>query len=223
MHVFTEKFMEYCETNFNLKESEEYNNYQSLSVCIIDCIYSLRARYHSVTVPIVDNYANMYMNGNKNNPGDTVSMLIQHIDEIGGPSKFVDVVIGNHQKLGGKNGIPKENVCYQLAKYLSYLHIDTLEDFQNFEFPELLEVVIRGVKGIGNAGVNYLFMLAGDSTRCKPDVHVHQCIKDACGSDISDEQCQILFTDTVECLKEKYPSLTVRKLDGIIWQKYQSK
>lgn len=220
MYRLTKQFTEYCKRNLNLEESQSYN-YQSLSVCIIDCVYSLRARYYSVTLPIVDRYAAHYMNGNRNAPGDTVSMLLQHIDEKGGPKKFADEVIKNHQKLGGKNSIPKEEVCYQLAQYLKYLHIDTMEDFQEFGSPELLEIVIRAVKGLGDAGTQYLFMLAGDSNRCKPDVHIHQCIIDSCGYDICNDECQILFTEVVQCLNSEYPNLTVRDLDGIIWRKYQ--
>lgn len=222
MHKFTQPFVEYCRQNLALEESFSCN-YRSLSVCIIDCIYSLRTKYYSVTVPVVDRYAALYMNGNKNNPGDTVSMLLHRMNEMGGAKIFADEVLKNHQKLGGKSNIPKEDICYQLGNYLQYLHIDTLEDFQNFEAPELLEIVIRAVKGIGDAGVNYLFMLAGDPNRCKPDVHVHQCIKDSCGSDISNEECQILFTEAVQCLNVQYPNLTVRNLDRIIWQKYQGK
>lgn len=221
MHRFTSQFIEYCKQNLDLEESESYN-YHSLSICIIDCIYSLRVRYESVTTEIVKRYADCYMNGDKNAPGDTVSMLIQHIEEAGGPKKFADDIIDDHHKLGGKSNIPKEEVCYQLAKYLQYLHIDTIGDFRNFESPELLEIVIRAVKGIGDAGVNYLFMLAGDQNRCKPDVHIHHCIRDSCGSDISNEECQQLFTEAVHLLNEQYPNLTVRRLDGIIWRKYQS-
>lgn len=220
MHRFAKQFAEYCEHNFNLEDGENYS-YRSLSVCIIDCVYSLRTHYYGVTVPIVNRYAKAYMNGNSGNPGDTVTMLLQRIDENGGPRKFADKVLKNYQKLGGKAAIPKENVCFQLAQYLSYLHIDTLEDFRNFESQELLEIVIRAVKGMGDAGVNYLFMLAGDPNRCKPDVHIHRCIKDACGCDVSNEECQKLFTDTVSCLSEKYPYLSVRSLDGIIWREYQ--
>lgn len=221
MHKLTKQFVEYCKHNLNLEKNESYN-YQSLPICIIDCVYSLRAKYYSVTIPIVDRYAAHYMNANKNGSGDTVSMLIQHIDEAGGTKKFADEIIQNHQKLGGKKNIPKEDVCYQLAQYLRYLHIDTIEDFQTFESPELLEIVIRAVKGIGDAGANYLFMLAGDPNRCKPDVHIHHCIKDSCGCDISNEECQLLFTEAVHLLNEQYPNLTVRNLDGIIWRKYQS-
>lgn len=219
MYKLTKQFVEYCQNNFNLDESENYN-YQSLSVCIIDCVYSLRAKYYSMTVPVVERYAKKYLNNNKNSSGDTLTMFIRRIDDMGGAKSFEDEVFMNHQKIGG---ISKAVVCYQLAQYLRYLNIDTLEDFRNFESPELLEIVIRAVKGIGDAGVNYLFMLAGDVNRCKPDVHIHQCIMDACGCDISNEECQILFSEAVKCLKEKYPKLTIRRLDGIVWRWYQSR
>lgn len=219
MHRFIDKFVKYCEQELDFEKSIVYG-YKSLSVCIIDCVYSLRARYYETTIPVVDRYAEYFMEGNKYSSGDTVSMLIEHIDGVGGTAKFADL-LKNHQKIGGKIQIPKAEVCYQLAKYLKYLHIDTIEEFQEFESPELLEIVIRAVKGMGNAGVNYLFMLTGDSNRCKPDVHLHHCITDACGCDVSDEECQILLTDAVKMLNSKYPNMTVRDLDGVIWNKYR--
>lgn len=220
MHQFTKRFADYCEQNFDIQYRQS-NQYKSLSVCLIDCVYSLRARYFAVTIPVVDRYAAAYMNGDRDNSGDTVSMLLSRIEEAGGPNEFAEKVLQNHQKLAGN--IPKEQVCYKLAQYLKLLHIDTLEDFQGFESQELLEVVIRSVKGIGDAGANYLFMLAGDPNRCKPDVHIHRCIVDVCGCDISNEECQVLFSETVEYLNKKYPDLTVRQLDGIIWTYYQSR
>mgnify|MGYP001419218008 FL=1 len=219
MHRFIDKFVIYCEQELDFEKSMVYG-YKSLSVCIIDCVYSLRARYYETTIPVVDRYAEYFMEGNKYSSGDTVSMLIENIDGVGGTAKFADLLT-NHQKIGGKIQIPKAEVCYQLAKYLKYLHIDTIEEFREFESPELLEIVIRAVKGMGNAGVNYLFMLTGDSDRCKPDVHLHHCITDACGCDVSDEECQILLTDAVKMLNSKYPNMTVRDLDGVIWNKYR--
>ena len=219
MHEYTTPFVDFCEKNLDLTQSMTYN-YKSLPICLIDCVYSLRTKYYSVTIPIVQRYADRYLNGEINSDKDTISMFLQNMDEIGHQT-FADNIVKNHQKLGGY--IPKEEVCYKLAQYLRYLHIETLEDFQHFESPELLEIVIKAVKGLGDAGTNYLFMLAGDTDRCKPDVHIHHCIKDACGCDISNEECQTLFTDAVAIMREKYPGLTVRMLDGIIWRKYQAK
>lgn len=221
MHKFTKPFVEYCRHNLDFQKRQEYH-YQSLSVCVIDCVYSLRTNYEKVTCKIVERYAVRYMGGDKNRPGDTVSMLLRRMDEIGGPRQFADQIVQNHQKLGGKRQIPKEEACHKLATYLQHLHIDTLEDFQNFSSPELLEIVVRAVKGIGDAGANYLFMLAGDPDRCKPDVHIHHCIQDACGCDLGNDECQILFAEAVQELRGEHPDLTVRILDGIIWRKYQS-
>ena len=219
MHELANQFAKYCDANFDLTTQGEYG-YQSLSVCILDCVYSLRAKYYAVTIPIVERYANAYMDGDSHALGDTVSLLIKRMDEKG-HKEFADQVLRNQQKLGGKKQIPKEEVCYQLARYLRDLHIETIEDFQNFESQEILEIVIRAVNGLGDAGVNYLFMLAGDPDRCKPDVHIHHCVRDACGHDISNEECQLLFTDAVKLLRNQHPNLTVRGLDGIIWRVYQ--
>ena len=218
MHEFAERFAQYCESSFDLTAKSEYD-YQSLSVCIVDCVYSLNAKYYEHTVPVVKRYAREYMGGDSLAPGDTVSMLIQRMDEMGHP-EFVERVLRNHQKLGGKNKIPKEEVTYQLARYLRDLHIETIEDFRNFESQEILEIVVRAVRGLGDAGVNYLFMLAGDPNRCKPDVHIHQCIQEVCGQDISDEACQELFADAVALLRRQHPDLTARNLDGIVWRAY---
>lgn len=222
MHALTPQFVQYCEKMLDLHTQSDYG-YCSLSVCILDCVYSLRARYYDVTVPLVQRYAALYMNGDCYAPGDTVSMLLQRMEDAGGAEAFGKNILRNQQKLGGKGKIPKEAVCHQLARYLRDLHIETIEDFQAFESQEILEIVIRAVKGLGDAGVNYLFMLAGDPDRCKPDVHIHHCIRDACGCDVSNEACQELFTDAVALLRPRYPNLTVRGLDGIIWRAYQSK
>ena len=212
------KFVEFCKNNLDLDESCNFDVYSSLSVCIIDCIYSLQARYYSVTVPIVKRYADKYMNGDSLATGDNLIDFINHIDEAGGCEKFAQDLLKNRQKL---NGRLKSEVCYELAKKLRILKIETKEDFRNYKEIELLEIVISSVKGIGSAALNYLFMLAGDPNRCKPDVHVHHCIVDACGKDISDDDCQILLKEAVEIIKINYPNITVRNLDNIIWNKYQ--
>ena len=221
MHELAEQFAKYCESTFDLTTQSDYG-YQSLPACILDCVYSLRAKYYAVTLPLVDRYAQAYMGGDPRASGDTVSMLIGRMDEKGHKA-FADNVVKNQQKLGGRNKIPKEEIVYQLARYLRDLHIETIEDFQNFESQEILEIVIHAVHGLGDAGTNYLFMLAGDPNRCKPDTHIHRCVLDACGHDVSNEECQELFADAVALLRGQHPSLTVRGLDGIVWRAYQSR
>lgn len=173
----------------------------------------------ATALPVVQRYADRYLGGDRNAADETVSDLIRHIDDCGGPRCFADDVLKNHQKIG-RSLTPKEDIVYQLARYLKLLRVETIEDFQEYESPELLEVVIRAVKGISDAGANYLFMLAGDPNRVKPDVHIHHCIRDACGTDVTNEECQVLFQEAVSLLKEKHKNLTVAILDSSAWRYY---
>lgn len=213
-----EEFVNFCRNNLDLNSAHYAQPYKSLSVCILDCVYSLQARYFSTTVPVVERYAAAYMNGDRFAAGDTLEDFMNNINAAGGYAAFASNVLHNNQRLARQL---KSQVCYELARKLRLLHINTKEDFKNFDSVELLEIVINSVKGMGTAGLNYLFMLAGDPNRCKPDVHIHHCIRDACGRDVSDNECQTLLTDAVAVLRNDYQYLTVALLDSIIWQKYQ--
>ena len=219
MDELAEKLANYCERNFDLSKVSGYP-YKSLSICIIDCVYSLRAKYEAVTKPVVQRYADEFMQHNLSFENDTVSNLVDNIGGIG-TENFATQILKNAQRSGG---VLKSEICLTLAKYLKAIGIETIKDFQSFPEQELLEMIIASVKGIGNAGVNYLFMLAGDSNRCKPDVHIHHCIKDAIGIDVSDEQCQTLFQKATQILNGKgFPNITVRDLDSTVWKYYESR
>lgn len=214
-----QKFIEYCNRILDFSNIDSQYSYKSLPVCVIDCVYSLRAQYFSTTVPVVDRYAEMYLQGDKFTSVDTLKDFMDRVDQSGGCEKFADAVLQNKQSLSGRR---KTEICYELAKkMLDLLSINTLEEFQSYEKPELLDIVLRSVKGFGDAGINYLYMMAGDSSKCKPDVHIHHCIRDAIGKDVSNEQCQYILTKAVESLVAEHPHLTVRCLDGLIWNKYQ--
>ena len=82
MHELADQFAKYCEANFDLTTQSEYG-YQSFSLCILDCVYSLRTKHYAVTIPIVERYVNAYMGGNASASGDTVSLLMNRMDEKG--------------------------------------------------------------------------------------------------------------------------------------------
>lgn len=214
-----QKFVEYCNRILDFNDIGVQYSYRSLPVCVIDCVYSLRAQYFSTTVPVVDRYAKMYLHGDKCSSIDTLKDFIDRVDQFGGCEAFADSILSNKQILSGRR---KTEICYELArKMLGLLSINTLEEFQVYDKPELLDIVLRSVKGFGDAGINYLYMMAGDSSKCKPDVHIHRCIEDAIGESVSNEQCQFLLTKAVESLGSEHLNLTVRSLDGLIWKKYQ--
>ncbi len=214
-----EKFAEYCKNNLNLNDEHYAEAYKSLGPAILDCIYSLRAKYFAVTVPVVERYADKYMNGDRHAAGYDLNDFISHIEDAGGYKDFAINVVHNLQEIGGRL---KSEICLDVANVLIKSNILTIEDFAATD-PEILEFRLRKVKGMGDAAVNYMFMLAGDPNRCKPDVHIHNCIKDALGHYVSNEECQELFKGAVLILKEINPKMTVKLLDGLIWQKYQAK
>ena len=219
MNYNVNTMVNFCKNHFDLNQVISYD-YHSLPVCIIDCVYSLRVHYDTTTKRIIDRYARKYLNGDVFNSTETISDLLSHFDELNSKSDF-SRIINNKQKLG--KDIPKESVCYDIAKYLSYLHIESLNDFLEFEDKIFLEKVLRSVKGFGSAGVNYLFMLTGDIDRCKIDTHISQFMNDIFGDKPPENEIYRLFKEAVKILKNEYPGLNVRNLDGIVWRYYQSK
>ena len=214
-------FTDYCRNKYS-EELDDVNNiyfYNSLSVCIIDCVYSLRSKYIGTTIPTVQKYADAYLKGDLSSDSDSVSKLISRIQEKE-PEPFAREILDNMQKSGGRL---KTEICLELAEFLKFLGIETVRDFKAYSHVYFLEHVILSVKGIGNAGMNYLFMLAGDQNRCKPDTHIRHCVRDACDVDLSDDEYQELFRETVQRLTETYPNLTVSRLDNIIWRAYNNK
>ena len=71
-------FAEYCIKNFHLETIRYDDEYQSMPACILDCIYSLRAKYYSCTVPVVDRYAQKYMSGNRFGCNHTLKEFIDN-------------------------------------------------------------------------------------------------------------------------------------------------
>lgn len=110
LHKLTEIFAEYCREHYDLNAQLAYD-YKSLSVCIIDCVYSLRANYKT-TVKVVERYAEKYMDGDCNKSGDTLSKFIERIEAVS-PEKFAKSVFMNSQKSGG---ILKSAICLKLAR-----------------------------------------------------------------------------------------------------------
>ena len=212
-----EKLANYCLKTLDLTAKHYAELFGSLGPCILDCIYSLQAKYFPVVMPLLQRYADKYMEGEIHASGYTLTDFVNSINIAGGPESFAENVLKNKQVLSGRR---KSEVCLELANKLIAKGVQTKEDFNARDKAEM-EKLLRSVKGIGDAASNYFFMLTGDSSRIKPDVHIHHCIRDAIGYDVSNEKCQQLFEEAVEILKPEYPNMTVAALDGLVWNKYR--
>ncbi len=216
-------FASFCISKFNLSSYEKPVEYSSLPFAIIDCVYSSQAKYDQHVKPVLENCA-AHVFGHYGTAAvyldHTLTGFMKDIDDNGGVVDFVDNIIKNHQKLSGRL---KLEVCYDLASKLNELGINTMSDFKTYQGKDFatLEKTILSVRGMGTALTPYLFMLAGDSNFCKPDTHLHKCVKDALGINLSDSDCQQLFTNATNIIKSTYPDITVKDLDFIVWDVYR--
>ena len=211
-----ELLLAYIKDKIGIKYSKMPNYYHSLPICILDDIFSLQAKYETMTLPTVKRFANHFLNGDIYAGGYLIDNFIADLEKEG-LSNVMNNILNNRQVVGGRRKI---EVCYDVAKKLQKLRIQTMEDFGAFEDEEYLTFCLRSIKGVGDAAIDYLFMMAGDSNRVKPDIHIHHCIKDAIGHDVSNEECQKLFREVSESIKNEYPFATPRFLDGIVWTYY---
>lgn len=212
-----QKLLDFIQNKIGIKETNGMPNYyHSLPVCILDDIYSLQSHYETIALPTVKRFANHYLNGDLYTSNYSINDFLRDLDNDG-IDYVMETVLRNKQVVGGRRKIL---VCYELAVALQKLGIQTMEDFASYPDKSYLEYSIRYVKGVGNAAVDYLFMMAGDNSRVKPDIHIHHCIKDAIGRDVSDIECQMLFREVSDELRKDNPKLTPRFLDGLVWVHY---
>lgn len=107
-----------------------------------------------------------------------------------------------------------------MAKKLQTLKIQTFDDFNNYYNKDYLTYSLGQIKSVGDAAIDYLFMIVGDNNRVKPDIHIYRCLKDAIGYDVSNNKCQSLFKEVSNALIKDIPFATPRYLDGLVWTFY---
>lgn len=213
------KFVTYCDEVMDFNVPGLGNHYNSLPLCIMDDVYSLRANYNTV-IKLIGNYSEAFLNGDRYVAGHTLKEFVNNIDKVGDFYEFTRKYIGFFNKSCGRLKI---ELCYELAKKLIDIGVNTLEDFQNYKNKFVLECTIRSVKGLADAAVQYLFMLIGDTSQVKVDTHVMKSVRDSLGRVLSISETQTLYALAVEMMQDKHPGLTVSRLDNIVWTYYHKR
>lgn len=218
MRQESKQLLEYIVNVIGIKKPEMPNYYHSLPVCILDDIFSLQSHYENITFPTVKRFADYFLDGDLYTDKYLVDDFINDLEKEGLDNVRINV-LKNSQKVGGRRKI---DVCYDVAKAMKRIGIQTMADFDSYNDKDYLTFVLHSIKGVGDAAVDYLFMMAGDNNRVKPDIHIHHCIKDAIGHDVSNDECQRLFREVSNSLIEKMPFATPRFLDGLVWNYYSN-
>lgn len=205
--------------DFHNQLGKEFN-YSSLVFCVIDAVFSIGTHYSS-TEKTVANYAYHFglerYRTEEQNSVHHISDFIKNYELFEDTESFAERVLHNRQRTSSTNGISKAEACYEVAKILKDHNIETIADFRSMSEETEKQVVkkIKRVKGQSSGiMIDYLFMLAGDENKFKPDRHLLSFISDTLEDNNGTSE---LIESAYQILQEKHPDLTVRQLDYLIW------
>lgn len=222
----------YCDDELDLanaKLSDEYH-YQSLSLCVIDAVFSIGVRYTSTRQTVIK-YCDFY--GVKRIRDDfdslpeqheqeSISQLIYRIENKG-IEDFTNEVFKNRQRTSTANGILKTDAVLRFAKVLKEFNIQYLQDLDKVINNDKLEEEIKKIPGQKSGiSLKYFFMLAGSSEFIKPDRMIIRFLESILNRKVELEEAQSLLRETSKVLKAKFENITPRILDHQIWKKMSS-
>lgn len=232
-------FISICENELDLyqklviekKTDPNLTFYKSLPLCIIDAVFSIGVKYTSVMKAEQNFIAHFGLNIPRSYPVAneySIDNFINDMDSLGSFERAATEVFKNSQKTSSRNGILKAEASYLVAKVFQKHNINTLNEFNNYTNKPALDAEILQIKG-QNSGImlKYLYMLAGDSNLIKPDRHMVRFINKEFPNltmDAKDHQAiKNIIEQTVLVLSVKYPQLTPRFLDYLIWENMKNK
>lgn len=208
----------------DIKLSEEYF-YQSLPLCVIDAVYSLGARYQS-TRQVVIRYCNYFnlqrIRENKNSlpskeTQESIENFVEKMRRIG-VEKFANEIFRNRQKTSPKGGIPKAEAVLRFATVLKKYNINYIQDVPAIISNSNFEKDIKNIPGQKSGiSLKYFFMLSGSDDFVKPDRWILKFLTDTLLRNVTSEETEFLLRGVSEKLKLKYPNITPRLLDYLIW------
>ena len=217
-------FADYCERKLSIagKSDPNLDFYKSLPLCILDAVYSIGVKYSS-TAKVTERYIKHYeLDISRDVAGSnehTIKDFLKNIENAGGAKAFAEEVVHNRQRTSSRNGILKAEACELVAKVFESHGINTLSDFANYDKKDELDKDILAVHGqASGVMLRYLYMLSGDDKRIKPDRMIQRFVEGFDPTIKSHDELQELVSRAAEVLKSKYPSMTPRFLDHIIWE-----
>ena len=134
--------------------AEEPRGYDdSLALCLIDSIQSLRNDYAKVVVPVLNRYSAYRAQHGGDAYADGLRQFLGALDEMGGVDQWRATVGTSHKAPG--TSVLKGEAMRQAAEALLAINIDTTADLRKAaEDPDDLEAVHNawiGVHGLGKA------------------------------------------------------------------------
>lgn len=118
-----------------------------------------------------------------------------------------------------RNGILKSDAVRQFAEACGAVGLNHLQDFDNFQNFAGLELAIRQIPGQrSGVSLHYFYMLAGDDNFIKADRMVRRFVQNAIGRWPTVQEADDGVVGASRLLVQRYPNLTPKLLDNLIWQ-----
>lgn len=180
--------------------------YAHSSLCLLDAVYSINAKYQSVRRDDGEGVIGRYCRSAGLEPfestktgEDTLTNLRSRLTDRG-PELFAKEVLRNRSRgnVGGRVTSLKSEILAQLADWLTRQGVDGLDSLQKWSLrshPDQVEFALKaeGIRGIGSTTLKYLMMLAGNSNQIKPDRHIKDFVSDIVHHPVgSDEATEVL-------------------------------
>ena len=199
--------------------------YQSLPLCVLDAVFSIGIRYKQVE-NLVNRYCrhfNLRVYRDHGAPYQSVqeqepiSKFISRVESLG-PQAFAQTVLENRTRTSAVNGILKADAALRFAHVLRRFDVDCFQDVASVLRDDSFVGAIKAIPGQGSGlSLSYFRMLCGDEDLAKPDRHVLAFLAGHLGYAATPQDAQRLLEEATAKLRQRYPDLTLRKLDYAIW------
>ena len=227
-----EKLSAYCDRVLNLRDAKlgEMHYYQSLPLCVIEAVFSINVRYESTKNTVIKycNYFKLNRVRNKNNAlptrrrQESIAIFVKKFEKLG-IEKFTEDVFDNRQRTSTTNGILKSEAVYRFARTLKSHKVNYFQDVGEVINRNDFENDIKSIPGQKSGiSLSYFYMMAGADSLIKPDRHVWNFVKKGLNEDVSLHEAENLLYDSSRVLELKYPHITPRLLDNVIWNHQRS-
>lgn len=207
-----------------LDPSPRTHRWSSISLCVLDAVWSIGANYDSVVTPLVHRFAAAYaipqalVPIEAPLPAESFSLprlASLNVDEL--------VAVTNRQRTSTRGGIVKAEAAVHYAQILASHQVETLDDgmalLSRSEDVQVVDDALARVPGDGQFGVRrgYLWMLIGDDERIKPDRMVLRLLS-RIGLDVDPLQAERLILGAVASVStELGRNVTAWEIDHAIW------
>jgi hypothetical protein len=187
----------------------------SLALCLIDSIQSLRNSYTKIVVPVLKRYGDYRSQRGGDAHTDGLREFLAALNEMGGVQQWC-ASVGTHHKAPGTS-VLKGEAMRQAATVLLAIDIDTAGDLREAtEDADRLESVRKAwmsVRGLGKASWDYLLMLAG-ADGSKADTLLLRFVTRAFGLEktVASKRAQASLKSAASAL-----GVTQKRLDHAIW------